>query len=50
MIIELLKRETVKRHEELSVEIGLSRVHVYRKMKHLTGLTVSEFIRNIKLN
>ncbi len=36
--------------EELSVEIGLSRVHVYRKMKHLTGLTVSEFIRNIKLN
>ena len=36
--------------EELSVEIGLSRVHVYRKIKHLTGLTVSEFIRNIKLN
>lgn len=35
--------------EQLSVEIGLSRVHVYRKIKHLTGLTVSEFIRNIKL-
>lgn len=35
--------------ELLSVEIGLSRVHVYRKIKHLTGLTVSEFIRNIKL-
>jgi len=35
--------------EQMSVEIGLSRVHVYRKIKHLTGLTVSEFIRNIKL-
>lgn len=35
--------------EQLSVEIGLSRVHVYRKIKHLTGLSVSEFIRNIKL-
>ncbi len=35
--------------EQVSVEIGLSRVHVYRKIKHLTGLTVSEFIRNIKL-
>jgi len=35
--------------EELSVEIGLSRVHVYRKIKHLTGLSVSEFIRNLKL-
>ena len=31
------------------MEIGLSRVHVYRKIKHLTGLSVSEFIRNIKL-
>lgn len=35
--------------EHLSVEMSLSRVHVYRKIKHLTGLTVSEFIRNIKL-
>jgi signal transduction histidine kinase/DNA-binding response OmpR family regulator len=35
--------------EQLSAEIGLSRVHVYRKIKHLTGLTVSEFVRNIKL-
>ena len=36
--------------EELSNEVGLSRVHVYRKIKHLTGLSVSEFIRNTKLN
>lgn len=35
--------------EQLSVEVGLSRVHVYRKIKHLTGLSVSEFIRNLKL-
>ncbi len=35
--------------EQLSSEIGLSRVHVYRKIKHLTGLSVSEFVRNIKL-
>jgi YesN/AraC family two-component response regulator len=35
--------------EQMAVEIGLSRVHVYRKIKHLTDLSVSEFIRNIKL-
>jgi signal transduction histidine kinase/DNA-binding response OmpR family regulator/ABC-type xylose transport system substrate-binding protein len=35
--------------EQLSSEIGLSRVHVYRKIKHLTGFSVSEFVRNIKL-
>lgn len=35
--------------EQLSVEVGLSRVHVYRKIKHLTGLSVSEFIRNYRL-
>ena len=35
--------------EQMSIEMSLSRVHVYRKIKHLTGLTVSEFVRNIKL-
>ncbi len=35
--------------EQLSAEVGLSRVHVYRKIKHLTGLSVSEFVRNLKL-
>ncbi|NVO19945.1 MAG: substrate-binding domain-containing protein [Bacteroidetes bacterium] len=35
--------------EQLGAEIGLSRVHVYRKIKHLTGLSVSEFIRNLRL-
>jgi signal transduction histidine kinase/DNA-binding response OmpR family regulator/ABC-type xylose transport system substrate-binding protein len=36
--------------EELSKEIGISRVHLYRKIKQLTGLSVSEYIRSVKLN
>ena len=35
--------------EELSQVIGLSRVHVYRKIKKLTGMSVSEFVRSVKL-
>ncbi|MCF8307754.1 MAG: substrate-binding domain-containing protein [Bacteroidales bacterium] len=35
--------------EILSQKLGLSRVHLYRKVKHLTGMTVSEFIRSTKL-
>jgi len=49
-IIEQNIQNTEYGVEELSNEIGLSRVHVYRKTKHLTGLSVSEFIRNTKLN
>ncbi len=48
-IIEKHLTESEYGVEQLGLEIGLSRVHVYRKIKHLTGLTVSEFIRNIKL-
>ncbi|MGM0530562.1 MAG: hybrid sensor histidine kinase/response regulator transcription factor [Bacteroidota bacterium] len=36
--------------EMLGNELGMSRVHLYRKMKHLTGMTVSEFIREMRLN
>jgi signal transduction histidine kinase/DNA-binding response OmpR family regulator len=36
--------------EELSKEIGISRVHLYRKIKQLTGLSVSEYVRAVKLN
>jgi len=36
--------------EELSKDIGLSRVNVYRKIKHLTNLTVNEYIKSIRLN
>lgn len=34
---------------EISAELGLSRVHFYRKMKALTNLTATEFIRNVRL-
>ncbi|MEQ8471353.1 MAG: two-component regulator propeller domain-containing protein [Marinoscillum sp.] len=34
---------------ELSHELGLSRVHFYRKMKALTNMTAIEFIRSIRL-
>jgi len=35
--------------EELSNNVGLSRVHLYRKLKSLTDLSASEFIRSVKL-
>ena len=35
--------------EEISHEMGISRVHLYRKIKKLTGMTVSEFVKLIKL-
>jgi AraC-like DNA-binding protein len=35
--------------EKLSKDIGLSRMQLYRKLKGLTGQTVHEFIRNMKL-
>ncbi|MCF8302027.1 MAG: substrate-binding domain-containing protein [Bacteroidales bacterium] len=35
--------------EEFSKEMSMSRVHLYRKIKQLTGMSVSEFIRSIKL-
>lgn len=35
--------------EELSNDVGLSRVHLYRKIKSLTDLSASEFIRTVKL-
>ena len=35
--------------EKLSHELGLSRVHFYRKIKALTNLTAVEFIRSVRL-
>lgn len=35
--------------EKLSEHLGLSRVHLYRKIKSLTNNTAVEFIRNIRL-
>jgi len=35
--------------ESLSLHLGLSRVHLYRKLKGITNITAIEFIRNIRL-
>lgn len=35
--------------EELSSELAMSRVHLYKKMMQLTGKTPTEFIRHIRL-
>jgi AraC-like DNA-binding protein len=35
--------------EVLTSEVGISRAQLHRKMKEMTGLPVSEFIRNIRL-
>ena len=35
--------------EVLTSEVGISRAQLHRKMKDLTGLPISEFIRNIRL-
>jgi len=35
--------------EVLTKEVGISRAQLHRKMKEMTGLPISEFIRNIRL-
>ena len=35
--------------DAIADEVGLSRVHLHRKMKELTGQTPHDFIRNIRL-
>lgn len=35
--------------EMLAEEVGLSRVHVYRKLKELTNVSARDFIKNIRL-
>ena len=36
--------------EDLAKEIGISRVHLHRKMKEITNMTTRDFVRNIRLN
>lgn len=36
--------------EDIAVQVGLSRVHLYRKLLELTNQTASNYIRNIRLN
>ena len=35
--------------EVLTREVGISRAQLHRKMKELTGISTSEFIRNLRL-
>ena len=35
--------------DSIAAEVGISRVHLHRKMKELTGQTPHDFIRNIRL-
>ena len=35
--------------EELGADVGLSRVHLYRRMKELTNQGPQDFIRNMRL-
>ena len=35
--------------DRIAAEVGISRVHLHRKMKELTGQTPHDFIRNIRL-
>ena len=56
---QLMQRitQSVNRHlgdsefsvEQMCEEVGISRAHLHRKMKELTGFTTTEFIRNIRL-
>ena len=36
--------------EDLSEHLGLSRVHLYRKMKTLFGVSPTDYLRNYRLN
>ena len=36
--------------EDIAHQIGISRVHLYRKLKKLTNQSASDFIKNIRLN
>lgn len=35
--------------EQLAADVGLSRAQLHRRMKELTGITTTEFVRNIRL-
>ena len=35
--------------EQLIKEVGISRAHLHRKMKEITGISTGEFIRNLRL-
>ncbi len=48
LILEKLQEEDFS-VEDLANEVAFSRSHLYRKIHALTGLSISQFIRNIRL-
>lgn len=48
-IVEKYMSEAEFSIEQFAVELGVSRMQLYRKMEALTDMTVKEFIRNIRL-
>lgn len=47
--VETLKTNTELSAEILASELNVSRIQLYRKIKSLTGLTVNQFIKSIKI-
>lgn len=48
-VIETRISDTTLSAETLSQEVGMSRVHLFRKLKKITGQSPSDFIRRIRL-
>ena len=48
-LVELYMEDSQLSVEFLSKELGMSRVHLYKKLQHLTGKSPIEFIRLIRL-
>ena len=48
LILETKYQEKVN-VEDFSQKLGISRVHLYRKIKKLTGISVSEFVKIVRL-
>jgi len=48
-VVEAHLKDTDLNSEMIASEVGLSRVHLFRKLKELTGQTTREFYRNVRL-
>lgn len=48
-VVEEHLKDTALNSDMIASEVGLSRVHLFRKLKELTGQTTREFYRNVRL-
>lgn len=48
-VVEEHLKDTDLNSDMIASEVGLSRVHLFRKLKELTGQTTREFYRNVRL-